>query len=71
MKKFHQLSRAEMKSVLGGVAQYKCVVTNNVDCGGGTSSYSCSGSLSDCQDVADNACQNNVGNECCDDITCS
>ena len=63
-----QLSKSEMKSILGGVAAHSyCTVTNNADCGGGTSSYYCNGSDDDCQSTADAFCANS---NCCDDLDC-
>lgn len=45
-----KLSNDDMKRVVGGLSQHNnCTVTNNADCGGGTSSYYCNGSLDDCQ----------------------
>lgn len=64
-----KLSRVEMKNVLGGVLQdsIDCQVTNNKDCGGGYSYFSCSGTASECQAYADKSC---AGNDCCDDVDC-
>ncbi len=67
MKNFNQLSRAEMKNVMGGVAQVSCKVSY---AGGGTGTFTCSGSAAtpdNCQAAADSWC---ASNNSCSDVDC-
>ena len=63
MREFVKLSRNEMKNVLGGLKQVSCSYSGS----GGNGSYPCSGSVDDCQAVADTLCG---GSDGCDDIDC-
>jgi hypothetical protein len=67
MKNFNQLSRAEMKNVLGGVAQVSCTVTPAP--GYSVSGpYTCSGvTATECQAAADKWCWGNNG---CNGVDC-
>jgi len=55
-----------MKNLLAGKTA-TCTITYNVDCGGGTKSYTCDGAPNACQDFFDGDCDTN---NCCDNVDC-
>jgi hypothetical protein len=65
------LSKAEMKKVLGGVANVTCRVSVNEDnpCSGPTI-LDCGADLDTCQNQADGLCADDAYYDCCDSVTC-